>query len=94
MFNAAVKIASSAKTNTHDIYNTAGSVVQERRWRIAINGAGTNNLTTDARVRFRTVGRGEHEGQALYAIEGSMVYDATLGGRTQIIGVNAVATVP
>lgn len=93
-FSAAVKIGSTAKTDTHDIYNVSGSVITERRWRLTIDGSGNNVINIDARVRFRTVGRGEHEGQALYAIEGSIVYDATLGGRLQIIGVNDVATIP
>ena len=93
-FEADVAIGSTAKTDTHDIYNTSGSTVQERRWRISKVGSGTNVITTDMRVRFRTVDRGDHEGQALYHIVGSAVYDSTLGGRVQIIGTNAIASIP
>jgi hypothetical protein len=93
-FTAGIKIGSTAKTDTHDIYNVAGSVITERRWRMLIDGSGNNVLTIDARVRFRVVSRTEHEGQALYGLEGSFVYDATLGGRIQIIGVNDVASIP
>ncbi len=93
-FTAGVKIGATAKTNVHDIYNVSGSVLTERRWRIALDGSGNNAATIDARVRFRVVNRTEHEGQALYGIEGSMVYDATLAGRVQIIGINDIAVIP
>ena len=93
-FEALVAIGSTASTDTHDIFNVSGSVLTERRWRIAIDGSGNNTMTLDGRVRFRTVDRGEHEGQALYAIAGSYVYDATLAGRLQTITINDIATIP
>ncbi len=93
-FEAGLKIGATTKSNVHDIYNTSGSTVQERRWRIRAAGSGTKTLTVDARVRFRTIGRADRDGEAIYGISGSMVYDATLGGRAQIAVVNSVSVLP
>lgn len=83
-FTAAVKIGGTAKTNLHDIYNVSGSTPTDRRWRIR-HTSGTKTFTVDSRVRFTTTGRGNHEGEAIYEIEGVMAYDATLGSRLQIV---------
>lgn len=93
-FEASVKIAATAKSDTHDIFNTAGSVVQERRWRVKAFGSGTKTLTLDTRVRFHTVDRADRNGEAIYGIAGSMVYDSTLAARLQIVGINSVASIP
>ena len=93
-FEAGLKIGATSKSNVHDIYNTSGSTVQERRWSIVVAGSGTKTLTVNARVRFRTVDRGERNGEAIYQIAGSMVYDSTLAGRLQLVGVNSVSVIP
>lgn len=93
-FEAMVKLGATSKTNIHDIYNTAGSVVQERRWRVKVTGSGTNTLTIDARVRFRSVNIGDRDGERTYLVNGSFVKDATLASRGQIILVNSVASIP
>lgn len=93
-FEAGLRVTASTKSNVHDIYNTAGSSVQERRWRIRVAGSGTKTLTTDGRVRFRTVDRADRNGEAIYSIAGSFVYDPSLAARLQVIGVNSVSTIP
>lgn len=93
-FSALVAISSTTKSDILDIYNVAGSVATERRWRIKATGSGVNTFTIDARVRFRAVNVGEHENERLYAVEGVFVKDSTLGGRAQFITTNAVATIP
>ena len=93
-FDAMVGISSTAKTDIHDIYNVSGSVATERRWRITCTGSGNNSLTIDARVRFRSVNIGEHEGERLYAVNGVWVYDSTLASRGTFTLANAVATIP
>jgi len=93
-FEAELRIAAGTKAAVYDQFTAAGSAVVERRWRVRSFGSGTKTLTTDARVRYRVVGRGERQGEATYAVQGSMVYDATLGGRIQVAVVNAIATLP
>ena len=44
--------------------------------------------------RYQVVGRGERDGESVYAVTGSCVYDATLGGRTQVILNNGITTIP
>lgn len=91
-FDAMIAVGTAAKTAIHDAFNASGSPVTEERWRIYTIGSGTKTFTVDSRVRYRVVGRGDREGEPVYAVQGSMVYDATLGGRIQVAGVNGVAT--
>lgn len=93
-FTAMVGITSASKSGILDTYEVAGSVVTERRWRVTVTGSGVNALTLDFRCRFRATDVGEHEGERLYAVEGVMVRDATVGGRLGIGLTNAVATIP
>jgi len=93
-FDALVAISATSKTDILDIYENAGSVVTERRWRIDVAGTGTNDLKIDGRVRFRTVNRGDHEGERLYAIHGVYAYDSTLVGRAKFTLANAIANIP
>lgn len=93
-FDALVAINSTTKTDIDDIFEVAGSLPTERRWRVAFTGTGVNALTIDARVRFRVVDRGDHEGERLYAVTGVWVKDATLAGRGKFTLTDAVATIP
>ena len=93
-FDALIGISSTSKSDILDIYNVSGSKATERRWRIKCLGSGVNSFIADARVRFRAVNVGEHEGERLYAINGVWVYDSTLAGRGQFTLANAVATIP
>lgn len=93
-FDALIGISSTAKTDIADIFTVSGSVVTERRWRIACTGSGVNTMKLDLRVRFRAVDVGEHEGERLYAVKGVAVKDSTLGGRGQITLTSAVASIP
>jgi hypothetical protein len=93
-FEAEVKISSGTKTKIHDTFNASGSPVTEKRWRLRAGGSGSKTLITDARVRYRVVGRGERDGEPVYAIQGSMVRDATLGGRVQVQVQNAITVLP
>lgn len=52
------------------------------------------SIVLDGRVRFNVVGRGDSEGESVYAVQGIYVYDATLGSRLQAVVTNNVATLP
>jgi len=93
-FDALLAISSTTKSDILDIYNVAGSVATERRWRITCTGSGNNSLTIDFRGRFRSVNVGEHDGERLYAVNGVWVYDSTLAGRGSFTLANAVTTIP
>lgn len=90
-FEAMVGISSATKTAISDTYHNAATTKVERRWRIAIDGAGNNAATIDMRVRFRATDRGDHEGERLYAVKGVAVMDSTLAGRLKVIITNDVS---
>ena len=93
-FDALIGIGAAAKSDILDVFEVAGSVATERRWRLAIDGSGSNAMTIDARVKFRAVNVGDHEGERLYAVSGVWVYDSTLAGRGSFTLANAIATIP
>lgn len=89
--SALLAINSTTLTNIHDIFNVAGSIPTERRWRITVDGAGVNAMTIDLRPRITVTNRGEHEGEILYAVDFVGTYDATLGSRGTFGLTNAVS---
>jgi hypothetical protein len=93
-FESMLKISATTLTNMHDIFNVSGGLPTERRWRLTIDGSGNNAMTIDARVRYRAVDLGDHEGERLYLVKGVFVRDSTLAGRAQVILTNDVASVP
>lgn len=93
-FDALIAIASGAKTSLIDVYEVAGDVPTERRWRVTVTGSGTNVCTLDKRVRFTATNIGTDNGERLYAVNGVFVYDSTLASRAKWITTNSVATIP
>jgi hypothetical protein len=93
-FDGLIGIASGAKTSLIDIYNVAGDVMTDRRFRVTITGSGTNVCTLDFRARFTSVDVGIDNGERLYAVNGVFVYDSALASRAQWITTNSVATIP
>lgn len=89
--SALIAMSSTSKTDIQDIFDVAGSVPTERRWRITVDGSGVNAMTIDLRPRFTRVDRGEHEGEILYAVEFEGVYDSILASRVTATLTNAVA---
>lgn len=93
-FDALIAIGATSKSDILDIYDNAGSVQTERRWRIAVTGTGSNSLTIDGRVRFNTVNVENSDGERLYTVNGRFVYDSTLAGRAKFTLVNQIANIP
>lgn len=93
-FEGLIAISSDTDPEFLDQFNVAGSLAQERRIRLTIDGTGVNSLVIDFRAMLSAVNLGEHENEHLYAISGFCVYDSTLGGRMQFTLTNAVATIP
>lgn len=93
-FDAQVKVSATSKTNVHDIFNAAGAVAGERRWRVKAVGSGTKVLTIDGRVRFMAIPIGDRDGERIYQVSGHYLKDATLASSLQIVLINSVSTIP
>lgn len=90
---AMVKMTATTKTNIHDIFNAAGALAQERRWRILATGSGTKTLTIDQRVRFEAVPIGERDGEHVYNATAHTVYDSTNASDLKITVVNSISAI-
>jgi hypothetical protein len=93
-FEALIAISATSDTNMLDIFEVAGAVPTEQRWRIAVAGSGTKAMQLDFRTVFRSVNIGEHEGERLYLVNGETVYDATLASHLTATVVNGVSALP
>jgi len=91
-FEAMVKISATTKSDFHDIWNSSGGSLGERRWRIEAIGSGTKKLQLDCRAAIFAVGIGDRDGERVYAVTGEMVDDDTLTGPSQITVTNSMAT--
>lgn len=96
-FTAMLALSSSSITDVYDIFDAAGGLLSERRWRIKVSGSGAKTMTIDHRVAFTNVvpdpsGR---DGEYLLSVEGDATYDSTLASDivVAIAGV-ANATLP
>ena len=78
-----------------DIFNVAGGLPTDRRWRVAIDGSGNNSMTVDARVRYTAFNvEPEVDGERLFHVTGYAVYDSTLSSDIQVILKNNVTSIP
>jgi hypothetical protein len=93
-FEALIKISSTAKTDLHDIANSAGGAITDRRWRIKALGSGSKAFTIDGRVSILDVDVDDRDGERVYAVSGEFVDDTTLNAPYAITVVNSVATLP
>ena len=96
-FEAMVKIATTATTDTFDIFNTGvGTSATERRWRIKVNGSAGNWMQVDHRIRFTAIPLGDRDGEQVYHLQGVLVSDSALTGSAdmQILLTNAIANLP
>ncbi len=93
-FEALVAVSATAKSDFHDVWNSAGGFLGERRWRIQAKGSGTKMLTIDARVGITAVPWDEVDGERLYKVTGEFVDDDTLEASHQIELVNGVSAIP
>lgn len=91
-FEALVKISANSKSNLHDIWNSAGGSLGERRWRVEASGSGTKKLQIDTRAGIFAVGVDDRDGERVYAVTGEMADDDTLTGPVQAIVTNNMAT--
>lgn len=87
---AEVKINAASKAAILDVYNGSGAVAGEQRWRVGATGSGTKVFRIDHRVRFDSVKRTERDGEAVYAVGATAVYDSTLASYLQAVVINAV----
>ena len=91
-FEAMVAMGATAKTDIYDIYNAAGGIVGERRWRVKANGTSPRLFTVDGRVRFTSIPIGDNNGEHVYQVNGDWVYDSTNATDVKATVTNSVAT--
>ena len=75
---AKLKVGAAAKAAFGDIYEVAGGVGSERRWRSAIDGGGNNAANVDFRIGITGVDPDERGGEGVYTVKGELVDDSTL----------------
>lgn len=88
---AKVKISSTAKTDIHDAWNSSGTALGEKRWRLEVDGTGDNVADLDFRFGMFAVPVGERDGERVYEVTGETVEDSTLGGQAKWTIVNSIA---
>lgn len=91
-FEALLKVSATTKSNVLDVWDAAGGVLGERRWRIEAVGSGTKKLQLDFRTAFTQVGIDDRDGERVYAVSGELVDDDTLTGPIAAIVTNSMAT--
>lgn len=86
-----LKVGATTKTNIHDIYNSSGAVLGERRHRITVDGAGNNVAHFDYRIGEMRVDIEDVDGERTYGVTGEIVYDPTLTGAAGWTVINDIA---
>lgn len=89
-FEALVRINASTKSDFHDIWNSSGGSLGERRWRIETVDS-PRTLRLDTRAAIFAVGIDDRDGERVYSVSGEMVDDDTLTGSSQATIINAIA---
>lgn len=90
-FEALVKVSTTTKTDLHDVWNSSGASLGERRIRVA-NTSGTKSLKVDARAGIFAVPVGERDGERIYQVTGEFADDSTLNAPNLVTVVNGVAS--
>ena len=90
-FEYKVAVSPNAKTDLHDLWNTAGGSLGERRHRIEVTGSGSNKLDIDFRAGVTAVPFDDVDGERVYKVSGEFVDDSTLNAPLAWTIVNAVA---
>ena len=92
--SALLKLSSTTDSNIFDIYNAAGALPTERRWRIKVNGSNDCSMLIDHKLLFTDVhiepqGR---DGERLMSVAATAVYDSTNTTDLKITVVNKTSS--
>lgn len=93
-FDMEIAVGATAKTDLHDVWNTSGSSLGERRIRVKSIGTGTKTFTIDARAGLYAMPWADGDGERVYKITGEFADDTTLLASHTISIVNSVAAIP
>jgi hypothetical protein len=86
-----IAVSASAKTDLHDVWNTSGATLGERRLRIQASGSASKKLTIDARAGLFAIPWDSSDGERVYKVSGEFADDTTLGASHTIEIVNNLA---
>lgn len=73
-----VKISATTKSDLHDVWNSSGGALGEKRVRVTVDGSGNHLAHLDARIGLTAVPVGERDGERVYECTGKLVKDDTL----------------
>ena len=92
--DALLKLSATSISNVWDIYDVSGGLPTARRWRINVDGSGTNAMTIDHRLIFHDAHLEEaRDGELVLAVSGARgEYDSTLATDLVIAITNGVAS--
>lgn len=93
-YELVVAVSANAKTDLHDVWNTSGASLGERRLRIKAIGSGTKVFTIDARAGLYAIPWDDGDGERVYKITGEFSDDTTLAASHTVSITNSVATIP
>lgn len=90
-YELVVAVSATAKTNLHDVWNTSGATLGERRIRIQASGSGSKKFTVDARAGLFAEPWDDVDGERVYKISGEFADDTTLGASHTVSIINGIA---
>ena len=90
-FEAVIAVSATAKTDLHDVWNTSGASLGERRIRIQAAGTGTKMFTIDGYAGLFGVPWEDSDGERVYKVTGEFADDTTLNASHQITVINSIA---
>jgi hypothetical protein len=93
-FELVLAVSTTAKTDFHDVWNTSGASLGERRIRVKALGTGTNIWTIDARAGLYAVPWDDGDGERVYKVTGEFADDTTLAASHTISISNSVSAIP
>jgi hypothetical protein len=88
---AKIKISATADTDIWDTWDNGIPAITERRWRLSVDGSGTNAADLDLRLGITGIPLGERDGERVYEVNGKGVYDSTLLGACAWTVTNGIA---
>lgn len=93
-YEMVVAVNATTKTDLHDVWNTSGGTLGERRIRVKAIGSGSKALTIDARAGMFAMPWDDSDGERVYKISGEFADDSTLDASHTISVVNTVSALP
>lgn len=93
-YELVVAVSTTAKTDLHDVWNTSGATLGERRIRVKAAGSGTKYFQVDARAGMFGIPWDDGDGERVYKITGEFADDTTLAASNVVTISNGISVIP